>query len=170
MKDLIGQKFGRLVVVQPTEKRSPCRHIIWLCQCECGNLKEVAGNTLKAKLVKSCGCLHAEKCVKNQRIGEITRTHGFSSTKLYNVWKGMKSRCYYLRHKSYKYYGGRGIKVCAEWRLSFSIFRTFALDNGYREGLAIDRINNGGNYEPSNVQFLTPEEHGKKSYATRGVT
>lgn len=160
IRDLKGQKFGRLTVISLTEKRN-FYHVVWLCRCDCGNFREVVGNNLKSGQTKSCGCLHAEK----------NKTHavkyGLSRTKLYSVWLGMKARCYYLRNKAYKYYGGRGIKVCRKWREDFISFRSFALTNGWREGLVIDRIDNDGNYEPSNIQFITKSEHAIKGNKAR---
>jgi len=73
---------------------------------------------------------------------------------LYNVWNGMKHRCNNINSISYKYYGGRGISVCAKW-MDFLTFYKWAIKNGYQKGLSIDRINNNGNYEPSNCRFVT---------------
>ena len=82
--------------------------------------------------------------------------HGFSKTRLYGVWKGMKSRCYNEGHTSYKYYGGKGIKVCEQWEHDFMAFRTWSLNNGYKEGLSIDRIDSNKDYGPDNCRWVTP--------------
>ena len=84
--------------------------------------------------------------------------HGFYGTKLYRAWDAMKQRCLNVKHKFYKDYGGRGIKVCTEWLdkdTGFAKFRDWSLSNGYTDNLEIDRINNGGNYEPSNCRWTT---------------
>ena len=91
--------------------------------------------------------------------------HGGSGTKLHGVWKSMKDRCYNLKSKVYKYYGGRGITVCPEWAdkyNGFVNFRDWSLSNGYQEGLTIDRINNNVNYNPNNCQWITQKENNRK--------
>lgn len=158
--NLKGQKFGRLTVIQRIKKRSS-NHIIWLCRCECGNLKEVIGYNLTTGGTKSCGCLQVEA----NRINPLK--HGGWGTKLYAVWVVMKARCYYSNNKAYKYYGARGIKVCDDWRKGFVFFRDFALSHGWKEGLVTDRIDNDGNYEPSNIQFITKSEHALKGSNSR---
>ena len=82
---------------------------------------------------------------------------GDSHTRLYNIWRGMKQRCYYPSHQSYKHYGGRGITVCDEWLSSFINFHTWALANGYADHLTLDRIDPDGNYCPSNCRWVTWE-------------
>ena len=85
-------------------------------------------------------------------------THHQSGTKLYDVWCAAKARCNNPKNKNYKHYGGRGIKVCDEWENSFQAFYEWAMANGYKEGLSIDRIDNDGNYEPANCRWVTQEE------------
>ena len=84
--------------------------------------------------------------------------HGDHKTKLYSVWGNMKDRCLNLNCKCYKYYGGRGIDVCESWRTDFISFRDWAVNNGYKEGLSIDRINNNKGYHPDNCKWSTNRE------------
>ena len=149
--DLTGQRYGRLTV----EKRDFARShgIYWMCRCDCGNRKSVHAGNLRSGSTKSCGCLHDENSKKTK-----WKTHGESGTKLYRVWQTMRARCYKTYDDRYNNYGGRGIEVCAEWRNSFEPFRDWALANGYREGLTIDRIDVNGNYEPSNCRWITNKE------------
>ena len=84
--------------------------------------------------------------------------HGGKGTKLYEVWCCMKARCYNPTSKSYSRYGGRGISVCNEWKESFIAFRNWAYENGYKQGLSLDRIDNNGNYKPSNCRWATMKE------------
>lgn len=88
----------------------------------------------------------------------MKKTHGQTHTPLYNVWYGIKQRCYYKKNISYKNYGARGIKICQEWLDDFMDFYNWAMDNGYQEGLTIDRIDVNGNYEPSNCKWSTKEQ------------
>jgi len=85
--------------------------------------------------------------------------HGGNGTKLYTVWKAMKQRILNPKNKDYKDYGGRGITLCPEWANDYITFRNWALNNGYAEGLQINRILNDGNYEPSNCDFVPIEEN-----------
>ena len=137
--DLTGQTFGRLTVIEriPNKWTGGTR---WLCQCKCGNTKDILARSLVSKKTTSCGCAY--------------QTHGQSYTRLYRNWARMKYRCENPDDEEYHNYGGRGIKVCDEWH-DFMVFYKWAIDNGYREGLEIDRKNNNGNYEPSNCRWTT---------------
>lgn len=147
-KDLTGLKFGRLTVLRRygTDKY---RKIYWECKCKCGNTVIVRGNALKSGNTKSCGCLIYES--KNIK-------HGMRHKRLYRIWSGMKSRCYTKTNPAYDRYGGRGISMCEEWMRNFMAFYNWAMDNGYTEGLSIDRIDVNGNYEPYNCRWATAKE------------
>ena len=102
-------------------------------------------------------------------------THGDSQTKLYKTYQRMKNRCYRKNFPHYEIYGGRGIKICDEWLNDFVKFKDWALKNGYKEGLSIDRINVNGDYEPSNCQWITMEEQANNKrnnifYTINGIT
>ena len=86
------------------------------------------------------------------------KNHGFSNTRLYTTWCGMKARCNNPKEKAYKYYGGKGIKIATEWENDFLQFRQWALQNGYNENLTIERIDVNGNYCPENCTFITMYE------------
>lgn len=125
---------------------------VLLCRCECGKEKEILYQTMSLGRCVSCGC-YQKKVVSE---GAFAKTHGLSSHPLFTVWKRMIDRCYSPKHNGYKYYGGRGIVVCDEWKSNPMSFVRWGGENGYKKGLQIDRENNEGNYEPSNCRFVTP--------------
>lgn len=144
--DLTGQKFGRLLVLEDSMKRTKHRYVLWLCKCDCGNEIPVIGRHLTIGNTKSCGCLRKEVSSKRSRV------HGMADTKTYIVWKNMLERC---RNISNKNYGGRGITVCERWLK----FENFYDDMGESlGGLTIERINNQGNYELNNCKWASRKE------------
>ena len=144
----IGKKYGRLTVLKYTETVK--KHKYFLCICDCGVKKIVDIKHLTMGHTRSCGCLWQDEKHEYRKI------HGFTKKEnLYSVWCGMKHRCYCKTCKAYKYYGDRGILVCDEWKNSYLNFRNWAIKNGYKENLTIDRINVNGNYEPSNCRWVS---------------
>lgn len=133
------------------------REHFWICKCDCGGKAISSVSNINRGHVKSCGCLQRE-C--GRRIGLIKK-HGMWGTKIYRIWDGMKRRCENPTTKCYKNYGGRGISLCTEWHDAEGFIK-WSMNNGYIEGLSIDRINNNGNYSPSNCQWLTVSENAKK--------
>jgi len=150
IKDLTGKKFGKLAVL---EFIGISKHVAkWLCRCECGNITVVTCGSLRNGHTQSCGCLRDEKTI------EHNTTHGLSDHPLYPVWNDMRKRCKNKNAKRYKDYGGRGIKICEEWGKTPELFIKWAEQNGYKEGLTIDRIDNNSDYCPKNCTFSTMAE------------
>lgn len=157
-EDLTGQVFGRWTVLKSYGKSKGDGHLFW-CRCECGIEKAVGSHSLKSGRSKSCGCLGKENRIKScTHHGHARTKNGVRISKLYSVWDGMKQRCSNSNHSAYQWYGAKGVKVCEEWNNSFETFYEWAVSNGYKEGLSIDRINPFDNYEPSNCRWATNEE------------
>jgi len=93
--------------------------------------------------------------------GTFVPVHGGTGTRLYKVWCAMKERCANPHNKSYRRYGGRGITVCEEWERSFSAFREWAMENGYKDKLTIDRIDTDVGYSPNNCRFVTTAQQNR---------
>jgi hypothetical protein len=140
-ENLTGRKFGKLTVLYRVENRHGKTY--WMCRCECDEVRAVQGAHLKSGHTSSCGCA-----------SPFRTTHGGTYERLYSIWCAMKKRCHNPNASNFHNYGGRGISVCDEWRNDYAAFREWALENGYRVGLEIDRINVNGNYEPSNCRWV----------------
>lgn len=171
----IGSKYNRLTVIGFGKEHN------FICKCNCGNIKEIVSKNVIDGHVKSCGCY------SNEVRGLNARRHGDSQKsskyfRIYKIYRGMINRCYNEKSDRYYRYGKRGIIICKEWLDDYVNFRTWALKNGYSDELSIDRIDNNGNYEPSNCRWTTNEVQAnnkskqyqkhkqKKSWTIDGVT
>ena len=150
-KDWTGERFGKVVVLERAEnsKHGKSRQ---RCKCDCGKIFVTDTQNLVNGDCQSCGCLHREL------FGSAHRTHGLSKEAIYAVWCDMRHRCSNPQHHGYKYYGGRGISVCKEWRDSFIAFYKWAISSGYAKGLTIERKDVNGNYCPENCTWITMKE------------
>lgn len=137
-------------------------------ECECGNFTEIKVASVKSGKTKSCGCLLVEKA--RERTIERNTTHGMTNHPLYKIWVGMIARCTYPSQSQYKDYGGREIKVCEEWKNDFQIFADWAISNGWKSGLTIDRKDNSKGYSSENCKISTYKEQNNNKRSNVLVT
>lgn len=160
-EDLSGRRFGRLTV---KEYMGAASNYKWRCLCDCGRMTLVQSANLTSGNVRSCGCLQKE------RASEANTTHGLSGTRLYNIYRGIITRCLNPRDHNFKKYGKNGITICEEWAQSFEAFAEWAHENGYAENLTIDRIDNDKGYSPDNCRWAGYLTQGRNRRNVRHIT
>lgn len=171
-KDMTGQRYGRLVAIEPTDKRRN-RIVIWRFRCDCGKIVERVGSDVRRGDTQSCGCLFHE--LASERGKTIGRTHGGYYDRLHRVWTDMLTRCRNPNHSEFHRYGGRGIKVCEAWEQSYQAFKDWAYLHGYddsapRGACTIDRIDVNAGYSPENCRFISIQEQSKNLSTNRNIT
>jgi len=144
-----GKTYGRLTIIREVEphitKKGLSKRQVE-CRCSCGKIVvRLLVLTVNRDIEHSCGCSNW--------------THKLSHTPIHWLWLNIKKRCYNEKSTRFYDYGGRGIRMCDEWKNSFDCFYSWAIENGYKEGLQIDRKENDGNYGPDNCRFVTPKEN-----------
>lgn len=152
--DLTGRKFGKLTVIGFSHKKD--NQNFWLCKCDCGNELNNASTGRLTNSLRSCGCLIMEKITK----------HGFHGHPLYYVYHGMRKRCYDPNTKWYGIYGGRGVRMCDEWKNNPKSFFDWAINCGWERGLQLDKDTIPKRlgipailYSPEYCCFVTPKEN-----------
>lgn len=155
--DVTGQRFNKLTAIKQVGFTKH-NYAIWECKCDCGNIKNITIGHLKSGHSKSCGC--SKKGINTK--------HSLCELNEYRIWADIKKRCTNKKHISYKNYGGKGVLMCERW---FNDPKAFITDMGLRpsKNHSIDRINNNGNYEPSNCRWATSKEQSRNYSRNRLV-
>jgi len=141
----LGSKYPKNRTATSRKRRTA------LYLCDCGAKTEATIESVKSGNTKRCGCHRGE-------LHGMSRSLDPEISRLYRIWMAMKQRCGNKNNTKYDRYGGRGITVCKEWKDSFAAFKKWATVNGYSNELTIDRVNNDGNYEPTNCRWATYSE------------
>jgi len=152
--DLAGQRFGKLLVVGRSSNTS---RVYFDVVCDCGVKKSVQSRHLRSGAVVSCGCHRRE----------LSTSHGMYRTRPYRIWRGIIERCTNSSRPEYSSYGGRGIKVCERWHAFLNFWED--MKHRYADNLSIDRIDNDGDYEPSNCRWATHKEQARNTSRNRLV-
>lgn len=162
-KDLVGYRFGKLIILRYLGSTIKGGHAMWECLCDCGNITTTTTNHLNAGHTTSCGCAG-----RQARLRAKTK-HGDCGTRLYGAYRDMKSRCYNHRNVGYRHYGGKGIRVCEKWLDSYGAFKEWALLNGYNDELTLDRRDINKDYCPENCRWATFTEQQNNTSRTRRI-
>jgi hypothetical protein len=157
-RDLDGQRFGRLTVVDRASDAQKGNPVKWKVLCDCGTTKLVSSPNLVNGSTKSCGC------IRREYLSESRTTHGKTNTPTYRSWSSMRTRCNNPNYAESHSYKGRGIKICKTW----DKFENFLKDMGERpKEMSLDRIDVNGNYEPSNCRWATKNEQAQNKRKTK---
>lgn len=156
------EKYGRLTVIRRVENHG--QYTYWECICDCGNKTYVTGRSLTSGHTKSCGCLQREKASEIAARGSWFHNNNLPMIKnIRTIYFAIKNRCYNRNNPEYQYYGGKGVVMCQQWLDNPETFYHWAIANGFKPGLTIDRIDNDKGYLPQNCRFATRTEQNRNT-------
>ena len=170
--DITDKRYGRLVAIGLSSHGSRKSKPLWLFKCDCGNDFICTANRVKTGNTKSCGCLSFESKSSRSRaalkIAHVARiTHGATGTRLYRIYKNMKNRCNNSKTPCYRFYGGKGIRICDEWLENPKAFIDWSLSHGYADNLTIERKDSNKGYCPENCEWITQSEQARRASIVR---
>ena len=159
--DMVGRRFGRLIVIEEAGRKR--KEVTWKCKCDCGAETVVTGYYLRSGHTQSCGCL-----IKDSK----TIKHGLYGSRIHSIYYNMKNRCYNPNYYLFHRYGGRGIAVCDEWlgENGLQNFYEWSVENGYADKMSIDRIDNDKGYSPDNCRWVTMKQQQNNRSTNRIIT
>lgn len=167
-QDITGKRFGRLTAISFHGLSDKNKSRLWFCRCDCGGYAILPVGQLNSGHTKSCGCLRGETTINR------STKHGYASnTKthpLYYVWSSICQRCTNPKNIRFKDYGGRGIGIKTEWKNNPGVFIDWCIENGWKQGLTIERINNNDGYYPHNCKFISHQKQAKNTRRTVYLT
>lgn len=164
---LVGKKIANLKILKYIYEGRHKEYFI--CKCDCGKIKKIYADNVRYNRTKSCGCLNKKENQENPH----NIKHNMTKTRLCRIWYGMRARCYNKNSTQYYLWGGKGIKMCKEWediKQGFKNFYNWAINNGYKENLSIDRIDGNKDYEPSNCRWVTAKEQARNTNRVINIT
>lgn len=163
----VGEVVGNLTVLSLSHRQpvSGVVQLMWNCRCECGAAVVRSTSNLHKSGVKTHSC----KACANKLNGAHHVIHNGCGTRLHAIWHGMKHRCDCETATSYKWYGAKGVRVCAEWQ-DFEVFRKWAMSHGYADQLTIERNDSSRDYEPDNCEWVTRSENSRRARVGVGIT
>lgn len=165
----IGDKIGNLEILDKKTKETKYQNItIAVCKCICGKIIERRLTTITNGKITCCGCRHYLTTSDKKKVENFK--HGLTKTNIYKIWAGAKGRCYYESATGYYNYGKKGIKMCEDWKNNFISFYNWSMENGYTQGLTLDRIDRLGDYEPNNCRWVTRHEQSMNTSRNRNIT
>lgn len=165
--EYIGKKYNKLTIISDAGSTGYGRTLC-VCRCDCGREVEKVLSDVKTAVIKSCWCLNGGTQISGE--GHQSFKHGKKNHRLYSIMNKMKQRCYNLNHDAYERYGGAGVTICEEWRTDFMSFYDWAMSNGYKEELTIDRKENDKGYCPDNCRWVSITTQNRNKSNVRLIT
>ena len=159
----INEKCGPYTIIEELNKRANDGHLLYIGQCECGQIRCDTISNFKSQTAKSCSHF--------QHYGTISIPNGvFQNKRISSIFHGMLRRCYIESNKDFPNYGGKGIVICKEWIDDPKSFELWSLENGYKNNLTIDRLNEDMDYCPENCRWVARESNSRFKSTTNYIT